>query len=136
MATGHFYIQNKFKSSFSPVAARAYVRKRTDRVVNCLNTGPHIEQRRAACHNPSPITMTPQTISPPPWNTATCGGPVTTSPLDLSTLGEHLNACQVMHRHWFALHCATETLRGFVAARLVTTVLTGLLIVGVSGWFF
>ena len=80
--------------------------------------------------------MPTPSLPPLPWKTATCGGPVTTSPLDLSTLGEHLNACQVMHRHWFSLHCATERLRNFVAARLVTTVLTGLLIVSVGGWFF
>ena len=43
------------------------------------------------------------------------------TPLDLSTLGEHLGCCQQLHRHWFILHDLADAMHGFVSARFVTT---------------
>ncbi|MBP9906079.1 MAG: hypothetical protein KBF66_11000 [Rhodoferax sp.] len=57
------------------------------------------------------------------WKTATAGHSLLSTPLDLCALDEHLGACQHPSRHWFALHCMSQSLRGFVAARLMTTLL-------------
>lgn len=49
--------------------------------------------------------------------------------MELAVLGEHLNLCKVSHGRLFALHCFAETMKRFVAARFVTTlVLVALLI--------
>lgn len=51
------------------------------------------------------------------------------TPLDTSTLGEHLGCCQHTHRHWFVLHDMADAMHGFVSARFVTTLgIIGLLI--------
>jgi hypothetical protein len=40
---------------------------------------------------------------------------------DLLALGEHLTACQQVHRHLITLHGAASLMHGFVAARFFTT---------------
>ncbi len=55
------------------------------------------------------------------WATSSLGGAVDTSYLDLIALGDHLGQCNNTRGHWFALHCAAQTMHGFVASRLVTS---------------
>lgn len=68
------------------------------------------------------------------WKTATGCAPLRNTPLDLCALDEHLGNCQQPNRHAYALHCAAQSVRGFVAARLVTTALVLLGVVGVVAW--
>ncbi|MBV5300150.1 MAG: hypothetical protein ACOYNF_04330 [Rhodoferax sp.] len=56
------------------------------------------------------------------------------TPLDLSTLGEHLGCCQHTHRHWFLLHDMADAMHGFVSARFATTLGIIGLAVGVACW--
>lgn len=78
--------------------------------------------------------MTTFTYSPYRWRTASNGLVADTSPGDLETLGEHLGNCQNTHRHWLTLRCAAQNLRGFMAARFVTTVVLVTLFLGVNIW--
>lgn len=59
---------------------------------------------------------------PPRWSTASFGEPAHTSPMELRALGSHLSACAGAAGPLLALRCAGEALRGFVAPRLVSTV--------------
>ncbi len=65
------------------------------------------------------------------WSTASFGGDAETSPVELSSLGDHLGVCRGPRRHLFALHCASETTRGFMASRFVTTWFTIALLTGI-----
>lgn len=69
---------------------------------------------------------------PKSWTTSSFGGQADTSLVDLNALGDHLGACRNTHGHLFALHHAAQTLHGFVAARLVTTLVFLLLIIGIT----
>jgi hypothetical protein len=68
--------------------------------------------------------------APRSWSTAAFGEAADTSPVELSALGEHLGACQGARGRLFALHCAAESLHGFVAPRLVTTLVVAALLIG------
>jgi hypothetical protein len=50
--------------------------------------------------------------------------------MELSALGEHLYMCKVSQGRLFGLHCAAEWMNGFVAARLVTTLVVVALLIG------
>lgn len=64
------------------------------------------------------------------WSTASFGTSAAPSPLELAALGAHLRRCQGTQRHLLAMQYVVQTLHGFVATRLVTTlVLTTLLMV-------
>lgn len=69
---------------------------------------------------------------PDSWRTASLGGTVDTTPLDLSVLGDHLELCRSTQGHVFALHCVAQTMQGFVASRFVTTLLCIALLVSVA----
>ncbi len=64
------------------------------------------------------------------WSTASFGDSADTSPMELSALGEHLDQCQGSRGRLFALHCVAETMHGFVAPRLVTTLVVAALLIG------
>lgn len=68
------------------------------------------------------------------WSTASFGGPAEISSPDLSALGEHLGLCKSPHGHLFALHCAAQSMRGFMASRLVTTMVAMSLVVGIAAF--
>jgi hypothetical protein len=70
------------------------------------------------------------------WSTACGGRTADTLPGDLSALGEHLDNCQNTHRHFLTLHLAAQTMRGFMAARFVTTVVLVAVVLGVNIWLF
>jgi hypothetical protein len=68
----------------------------------------------------------------PSWSTASFGDTADTTPMELSALGEHLDTCKGSRGRLFALHCVAETMHGFVAARLVTTLMAVALLIGVT----
>jgi hypothetical protein len=74
--------------------------------------------------------MTPNTIATRRWSTAAFGDAAETSPIELCALGEHFGTCQGTRGRLFSLHCAAETLHGFVAPRLVTTLAVAALLIG------
>lgn len=64
-----------------------------------------------------------------PWSTATFGDSADTSPLELLALGEHLRVCRRSHGKFVALHCAAESMGGFIVSRMVTSIVAvGLLV--------
>ena len=65
------------------------------------------------------------------WSTASSDHTADTSPMELSALGEHLDRCKGSRGRLFALHCVAETMHGFVAARLITTVVAVALLIGI-----
>lgn len=62
-----------------------------------------------------------QPITQPIWSTASFGGTPDTSPMELDALGDHLSTCRGQQGRFLAMHCAAERLHGYVAARLVTS---------------
>jgi len=70
-------------------------------------------------------------LAAPAWTTASFGDSADTSPMELSALGEHLHLCKGSRGRLFALHCVAETMHGFVAARLITTVVAVALLIGI-----
>ncbi|MES2583080.1 MAG: hypothetical protein V4627_10215 [Pseudomonadota bacterium] len=66
------------------------------------------------------------------WSTASFGGNTDTSPVELSSLGDHLGTCTTPHKHLFALHCMAEATRGFMAARFITTLIGFALLIAVA----
>lgn len=70
----------------------------------------------------------------PLWSTSSFGESADTSALELSALGAHLALCRGMSGRLFPLQCLGEAMHGFVAPRLVTTlvVVAALLIATIS----
>lgn len=64
-------------------------------------------------------------------NLLSCAGLVETTPLELSLLGEHLGLCKG-HNPAFAVLCAAQSMRGFLAARFVTSLLLIVALVGLA----
>lgn len=71
-------------------------------------------------------------LTPKSWTTSSLGGTVDTSSLDLIALGDHLGLCNNTRGHWFALHCAAQTMHGFIASRLVTSLFVAALLIGIA----
>ena len=80
--------------------------------------------------------MHPPSITTPLWSTASFGDNADTSPMELSALGAHRVACKPLKGHLFAARCAAEAMHGFVASRLVTTLVVAALLIGVSSFIF
>ena len=76
--------------------------------------------------------MNSHVVVNPFWSTASFGDTVDTSPMELSALGEHLDLCKGSRGRMFRLQCVAETLNGFVAARLVTTLVVVALLIGAA----
>jgi hypothetical protein len=76
--------------------------------------------------------MNRKTAANPFWSTASFGETADTSPMELSALGEHLDLCKESHGRWFALQCAAESVNGFLAARVVTTLVVAAFLIGVT----
>lgn len=60
--------------------------------------------------------------SGPCWSTACFGETADASPMELSVLGDHLQACRSLHGRLFVVSCAAEATQAFVASRFVTSV--------------
>lgn len=65
------------------------------------------------------------------WSTASFGGNTDASSIDLLSLGDHLGVCRNPNGHLFALHCVVDTVRSFMAARFVTTLVGVALLIGI-----
>ncbi|MDT7834112.1 hypothetical protein [Aquabacterium sp. OR-4] len=67
----------------------------------------------------------------PSWSTSALSRGEGTEAAELAPLGEHLQRCRCVAGRHFALRCGAEAVQGFVAARLISTVLVVLaLLVG------
>lgn len=83
------------------------------------------------------MTVLANLANPPNfWSTTSDSYSTDTLPGDLSALGEHMGNCQSRHRHLLALHCAAQSMRGFMATRFVTTVVLVVVFVGLNIWLF
>ena len=65
----------------------------------------------------------------PGWSTSSFGHAAIASPAELSDLGAHLRACSCTSGHLFALQCG-EAVRGFLVARIVTTLVVAAAVIG------
>jgi hypothetical protein len=74
--------------------------------------------------------MKTSVLTPKSWATSSLGAAVDTSSLDMVALGDHLGQCNTTRGHWFALHCAAQTMHGFIASRLVTSLFAAALLIG------
>jgi hypothetical protein len=77
--------------------------------------------------------MTNPVQSGPHWSTASFGDTTDTSPMELSSLGDHLDLCRGQRGRMFAARCRAEVVRGFVTSHLVTTALGAAVLVA-AGW--
>ena len=75
-------------------------------------------------------------ITTPQWSTASFGDDADTLPMELSELGAHMTACKTLSGRMFFARCAAESLHGFVAGRLVTTLVVAALLIGALSAIF
>jgi hypothetical protein len=54
------------------------------------------------------------------WNTSSFANSPVTSPIELANLGEHLSRCHRQRGSFFALKCMGDSLREFLAPRVMT----------------
>lgn len=54
------------------------------------------------------------------WSTASAGGSVTTSPMELASLQRHLVSCNSHRGRFFAMACAGDAVSQFMMPRLVS----------------
>jgi hypothetical protein len=91
--------------------------------------------------DPTPFSfcdMNPRSPAPFPestpashgWSTSSFGHAAIASPAELSELGAHLRSCSCASGHLFALKCSGEALHGFLAARIVTTLVVAAVVIG------
>jgi hypothetical protein len=71
------------------------------------------------------------TATLPAWSTASEGEDAHTRPAELQALGQHLGDCRAASGRLFALQCGGEAMHGFLATRLMTTVLVFASVIGV-----
>jgi hypothetical protein len=64
------------------------------------------------------------------WSTSSFGESPHPSAPELAQLHAHLELCRSTHRHVFALQCLAERASGFIAARVVSTLLLATLLIG------
>jgi hypothetical protein len=68
----------------------------------------------------------------PVWATSAFDGTADTSSLDLSTLRAHVDRCNGLRGPMFGLRCAADTLSGFLAPRIVTTLVAIAIVIGLG----
>ena len=82
------------------------------------------------------LEMTPQAAgyaaSTAVWATSSIDGAAETTPMDLSTLGAHVDRCNGSRERMFALRCTADALFGFLAPRFVTTLVVVAIVFGVA----
>jgi len=76
--------------------------------------------------------MNSKTLVTRPWSTASFGDSADTSPMELHALGEHLDLCRASRGRLFGLHCVVQQMHGFVAPRLVTTLVLAAALIAVG----
>ena len=57
----------------------------------------------------------------PRWSTASIADAADTSPMELSSLGAHIERCMGCRGRWFRLRCTVDVVHEFVATRFVST---------------
>jgi hypothetical protein len=77
-------------------------------------------------------------LSPPApgWITSSFGHTADTSPAELSQLGAHLRSCHGTSGRLFALKCGGEAVHRFLAARIVTTLVVAIVLIGAAALAF
>ena len=73
----------------------------------------------------------PSTSRRPVWATSAIAGESDTQ-TDLSALGAHVDRCNGLRGPMFGLRCAADTLSGFLAPRIVTTLVAIAIFIGVG----
>jgi len=66
------------------------------------------------------------------WATASQSDAGRGQPMEVDSLGSHLGVCLNSRGRWFPLECMVETVHGFVAPRLVTTLALAVLVLAAS----
>ncbi|MBK9363069.1 MAG: hypothetical protein IPM99_19180 [Rubrivivax sp.] len=66
------------------------------------------------------------------WRTSSFGDMQAASAHELSTLGEHLQACRLGGGGLFSVGCGAQALHRHVASRFVTTLALALLVIGLG----
>jgi hypothetical protein len=74
--------------------------------------------------------MSKKLSSSPSWETSSFGHPADVSTLERAALSEHLSLCAALRGPMQALQSGAETLQGLLAGRVITSVLTVLLLAG------
>lgn len=78
----------------------------------------------------SPAPVSESTPASHGWSTSSFGHAAVASPAELSELGAHLRTCSGASGHLFALQCGGEAVHGFLAARIVTTLVAAAVVIG------
>ncbi len=68
------------------------------------------------------------------WSTASFGDAPDSSPMELSSLQDHVHVCQGLRGPWFSARCRLEDFHGFVVGRFVTTVVVASVLLGALVW--
>jgi hypothetical protein len=76
--------------------------------------------------------MNPHFIATPSWSTASFGDTADTSPMELAGLREHLDLCRESYSGMFAWQCVAQTMRGFMDARFITTLVVVAVLIGIG----
>jgi hypothetical protein len=74
--------------------------------------------------------MKPKSDPGPRWSTSSFADLAETSPGELSDLGDHMNGCKINSGRLFAMRVGAEHVHGFVASRLVTSLVVIILLLG------
>nr|WP_319566709.1 hypothetical protein [uncultured Rhodoferax sp.] len=78
--------------------------------------------------------MNPTPTTHHTWCTAAHSDATACFHADLASLGVHLNGCPQVHRHLLTLYGAGASIHGFVATRLVTTLVVFGTLLGLVYW--
>jgi len=82
---------------------------------------------------PQPAGHAAATTRRPVWATSAIDAEeADASQTDLSALGAHVDRCNGLRGPMFGLRCAADTLSGFLAPRIVTTLVAIAIIIGVG----
>jgi hypothetical protein len=79
-------------------------------------------------HSPDPFNESSPASSG--WSTSSVGHAAIASPAELSELGAHLRICSCASGYLFALKCGGEAVHGFLAGRIVTTLVVASGVIG------
>ena len=66
----------------------------------------------------------------PRWSTSSFGDATASQPMELAALGEHLSVCKGANRRWSTLRHLGDSMHGFAASRLITTLAVAALLIG------
>jgi hypothetical protein len=76
------------------------------------------------------VIMSKSATYAPSWDTSSFGHSPDISPMECSSLGEHLTQCGALRGPLLALHSGAVELKGAVSKRVITSMLLVLLVVG------